>query len=299
MPSKRRDPAEAALGGPERATPPTGGAADPGPALALASSLPTSPPVAPPASAPEHDLTRERPATSRQTGKRQRRPSRRERKAQQAAVAATTVPTGPVPIPKAGRSRRAPRRGRRVHRILRRIDLWSVFKLALVLNTCIYASVLMATAGLWAFLNSSGLVSKFESFMKDVGFNNWTFHGPQMFKGVAAGGAVLVLAFSVIAVLVAGLVNVVSELTGGIRLTVIEEEPSSGYRIKRNPTLAEWEARHQPGGAGDQAGGGGVAAASNGHPAPSAASAPADPAGGDRAGRSTDRPGTVQGSPGL
>lgn len=144
--------------------------------------------------------------------------------------------------PASVKGRKAPRRGRRVHRIVRRIDLWSVLKLALVLYTCVYAAVLMATAGLWAFLNSAGLVDKFESFMKDVGFDNWQFHGALMFKGVAAAGAILVLALSVLTLVFAGLVNVVSELTGGIRITVIEEEPSSGYRRKVNPTLAEWEA---------------------------------------------------------
>jgi hypothetical protein len=133
-----------------------------------------------------------------------------------------------------------------VQRIVRRIDLWSVLKLSLVLYTCIYASVLMATAGLWAFLNSAGLVSKFESFMKDVGFNNWEFHGAQMFKGVAAGGAVLVLAFALLTLVAVGLVNVVSELTGGIRVTVIEEAPEHvPPRLRGNPTLAEWEASQQ------------------------------------------------------
>lgn len=134
-----------------------------------------------------------------------------------------------------------------MYRIVRRIDLWSVMKLSLVLFTCVYAAVLMAVAGLWAFLNSAGLVDKFESFMKDVGFNNWEFHGAQMFKGVAAAGAILVLAVSLLSVVAIGLVNVVSELTGGIRITVIEEEPPRQAMRRRaaNPTVAEWEARQK------------------------------------------------------
>ena len=169
-----------------------------------------------------------------------------------------------------------------MHRVIRRVDLWSVLKLALVLYTCIYAAVLMATAGLWAFLNSSGLVDKFESFMRDVGFNNWQFHGPQMFKGVAAAGAILVLAFSVMSVVVVGLVNVVSELTGGIRITVIEEEPSSGHRRRVNPTLAQWEAEQQSARRrGDPANGSGGRGTR------------------DPAGAPSQAPTTVSGSPGL
>lgn len=126
---------------------------------------------------------------------------------------------------KAKQADRAPRRGRRVKRIVRRVDLWSVLKLALVLYTCLYSAALLAVAGLWAFLNSAGLVDRFESFMKDVGFDKFQFRGSEMFRGVVAGGAVLVLAGAVLTVIGFALLNVVSELTGGLRLTVIEEEP--------------------------------------------------------------------------
>ncbi len=207
------------------------------------------------------------PATNAGNGQAPRRAasSRQLRKAAKAERREVAAAAAPVPV----KGRKSSRRGRRVHRIVRRIDLWSVLKLALVLYTCVYAAVLMATAGLWAFLNSAGLVDKFENFMKDVGFDNWQFHGAPMFKGVAAAGAILVLALSVLTLVFAGLVNVVSELTGGIRITVIEEEPSSGYRRKVNPTLAEWEAGQRNDGpppAPKAAGGNGGASATR-HPA--------------------------------
>jgi hypothetical protein len=116
------------------------------------------------------------------------------------------------------------RRGRRVKRVVRRIDLWSVLKLALLVYTCLYGAVLATLAALWGLLYSSGSVERLQSFLADVGLDNFTFYGDQMFRAAAAIGAVGVLAGTVITVLATALINVISEMTGGIRLVVIEED---------------------------------------------------------------------------
>lgn len=147
------------------------------------------------------------------------------------ATAAVPVVSGPQPD-EARRRRprpvedddRGPRRGRRVRRVIRRIDLWSVLKLAIVLYTCLYGAVLAAVALLWGIAYSSGQVDKLESFLADVGLENYRFYGDQMFRAVMAIGAVGVLAATLVTVLTAALVNVVSEITGGIRVVVIEED---------------------------------------------------------------------------
>jgi hypothetical protein len=118
----------------------------------------------------------------------------------------------------------APRRGRRVKRVVRRIDLWSVLKLALVVYTCAYVATLVTLAGAWGLLYSSGQIDKLESFLGDVGLDNFTFYGSQMFQASAAIGAVAVIAATVITVLATALVNLISEMTGGIRVVVIEED---------------------------------------------------------------------------
>lgn len=116
------------------------------------------------------------------------------------------------------------RRGRRVRRTVRRIDLWSVLKLSIVVYTCIYAAVLATIAALWALAYNGGLIDKLTSFLSDVGLENYHFYGDRMFKACAAIGAVAVLAGTVATVLATALVNVISEITGGIRFTVIEED---------------------------------------------------------------------------
>jgi hypothetical protein len=122
------------------------------------------------------------------------------------------------------RGGRRVRRGRRVKRVVRRIDLWSVLKLSLVVYTCLYIAVLATLAAVWGILYQSGNVDKLQSFLGDVGLENFTFYGNQMFRACAAIGAVGVMAGTVITVLATALVNVISEMTGGIRLIVIEED---------------------------------------------------------------------------
>ena len=86
------------------------------------------------------------------------------------------------------------RRGRRVHRVVRRIELWSVLKLSLIFYLCLYLAVLIALAVLWGLAYSTGSVDKVERFLADVGLDNFRFYGDQMFRACAAIGGVLVLA---------------------------------------------------------------------------------------------------------
>jgi hypothetical protein len=147
---------------------------------------------------------------------------------------ASPSPEQPAQTPLLGvRRPKERRRARRVTRVIRRIDLWSVLKLALVLYTCMYAATLAALVTIWAAAYSTGLVDKLQSFLGDVGLDNFRFYGDQMFRACAAIGAVLVLAGTLITVLTVALINLVSELTGGIRMVIIEEEPwpDAGQRV--------------------------------------------------------------------
>lgn len=100
-----------------------------------------------------------------------------------------------------------------------------MLKLSLVLYTCLYVATLAMLAVLWGIAYSSGQIENLQNFLGDVGLENYRFYGDQMFKACAAIGAVGVLAGTLLTVLTAALVNVISEMTGGIRLVVIEEDP--------------------------------------------------------------------------
>lgn len=137
---------------------------------------------------------------------------------------ASKQPTTKKAAAKTKPSGKARRRGRRVTRVVRRIDLWSVLKLSLAVYACLYLAVLMTLAALWGLAYSSGMIDNLQSFLEDVGLEDFTFYGDQMFKAAAAIGAVGVVAGTIITVLATALINVISEVSGGIRLVVIEEE---------------------------------------------------------------------------
>lgn len=123
---------------------------------------------------------------------------------------------------RAGRARPRPQ-ARRVRRVVRRIELWSVLKISLVFNTVMLGVVLGAVAILWGLANTTGLVEDLEGFLRDSGFEDFRFQGDRMFRKVAFIGAVGSLAFTVFIVLATALVNLISEVTGGIRFIVLEE----------------------------------------------------------------------------
>ncbi|HEU5150246.1 MAG TPA: DUF3566 domain-containing protein [Iamia sp.] len=129
------------------------------------------------------------------------------------------------------------RRGRRVTRILRRIELWSVLKIALVFNTIMLGIALGTVALLWALANTTGLVDDLEGFLREAGFEDFRFQGERMFEQVAFIGAVGALATTVFMVLAAALLNLIAEITGGIRFVVIEEivEPPRAATSARPP----------------------------------------------------------------
>ena len=97
-----------------------------------------------------------------------------------------------------------------------------MFKVALLASVACYIICLIAVAILWSLASTTGQVHHIEKFMREIGFNNWTFNGGELFQGVMLIGAVGLVVTSVMVTVWAALVNVVSELTGGIRFVVIE-----------------------------------------------------------------------------
>lgn len=111
---------------------------------------------------------------------------------------------------------------------MRRVQIWSVFKVALLGGLVFYVIGLLSLALLWSIATSAGQIHHLEKFMRDVGFENWSFNGVKLFEMAALVGAVAALAGSVLITLAGAVMNLISELTGGIRFTVIEVEHAPG-----------------------------------------------------------------------
>ncbi|MCU1345645.1 MAG: hypothetical protein JWL70_1911 [Acidimicrobiia bacterium] len=142
------------------------------------------------------------------------------------------VKTGPVAAVKAdsrraskGSSKRRAVRLRQVNRIVRRVDTWSVFKMAVLFFLTCYLVLLFAGVLLWGAFVSTGTLDKVENFIrKTFALDTFHFNGSQLFQGSLVLGAVLVVAGSAMVVAMSVFFNIFSELTGGVRVTVLEEE---------------------------------------------------------------------------
>ena len=140
-------------------------------------------------------------------------------------VAMPAVVPAPAPPPPPKVRRRARPRVRKVTRIVRSVDAWSVFKVALIFFLAM--GVVMMTAGvlLWNLAQSTGTLDNVEGFFREA-FNYDTFklESEPLFRAGLTLTALFVLAGTGLSVVMAVLFNLIADLTGGIRLTVLERE---------------------------------------------------------------------------
>jgi hypothetical protein len=115
-------------------------------------------------------------------------------------------------------------RARKVKRVVRRLDAWSVLKVSFIFYLCVYAVSLVSSVILWNVADRAGVIENIESFIEDLGaFETFEFVPDELLRGVALAGAVLAVLATGLTALGAVLFNLISDLVGGIRLTVIEE----------------------------------------------------------------------------
>jgi hypothetical protein len=129
-------------------------------------------------------------------------------------------------------------RARKVRRVIRHLDPWSVLKVSLLFYFCLFIVLMVAGVVLWNVAAAAGTISDIEGFFKDAGaFQSFSFDGFTIFRASVLIGLILVIAGTGINVLLAVLFNLISDLVGGVRVTVIEEESA------RPMPLTETQAR--------------------------------------------------------
>jgi hypothetical protein len=166
------------------------------------------------------------------------------------------VPPGGPGIRRRGRHStredRASRRGLRVNQRLWSIDPWSVFKISALFYLSLGLIILVAGTLLYNAGRSVGTVDQVESFVTRMGaygtctakadlpagtafeedddcaegqvlVGGFTIDDGTLFKAAAIGTAILVTAGSIGNVLLTVLINLLNELTGGLRHTIVKE----------------------------------------------------------------------------
>lgn len=116
-------------------------------------------------------------------------------------------------------------RARKVRRLVRHVEPWSVLKVSLIFYFCLWVILLVAGVILWSFAVTSGTIDNVENFITELfALESFEFNADEIFRASAIGGLVLVVAGSGFTVLMAVLFNLISDVTGGVRFTVVEEE---------------------------------------------------------------------------
>ena len=113
---------------------------------------------------------------------------------------------------------------RRVTRVVRDVDVWSVFKVGLVFHLVLFIVALIAVSLLWSVANSTGTIDNVENFFESFGWESFTFDGSALFGNFFAFGLLSAILGTGLWVVAAVMFNLITELVGGVRVTVLEEE---------------------------------------------------------------------------
>lgn len=136
--------------------------------------------------------------------------------------------------------------GRRVRRVVRKIDTWSVLKVSGLFSLSLVLVLLIAGVLLWLAGSAIGAIENVEKFMGAIGFEDFTFIGSQLLRGFVAAGLVLVALGTGFSVLVAVIYNLISDVVGGIELTVLEEDTRPAASAARTQPARSPRAEEQP-----------------------------------------------------
>ncbi|WP_309110026.1 DUF3566 domain-containing protein [Saccharothrix sp.] len=127
-------------------------------------------------------------------------------------------------------SARRPGRGpRRASLQVKRVDPWSVLKLALVLSVALFFVWLVAVGVLYGVLNGMGVWDKINNTANDLLQGNEASGDPLISAGRVFGvaaivGAVNIVLFTALATVGAFVYNVSADLAGGLEVTLSERE---------------------------------------------------------------------------
>ncbi len=115
---------------------------------------------------------------------------------------------------------------RRTTRTVRYIDPLSVFRVVLLAHFVLYIVLLLAGVLLWNVANATGTVDNVERFMESFGWETFEFNGGELFHQAWILGLFAVAGLTGLAVLAVTTFNLITDLVGGIRLTVVESHHS-------------------------------------------------------------------------
>ena len=145
--------------------------------------------------------------------------------ADQATVAPPEPAPAEAPVPaQRGRSKRAsPGRSRQAKVVLRKVGPWSGLKISFFFYLCVMVVILGAMMILYAILGAIGALDSLTRLIRDL-FADQSFqiHGGWLFSRGLSIGLALVVLWTLINVFIVFLYNLLSDVVGGIEVTLSE-----------------------------------------------------------------------------
>jgi hypothetical protein len=114
---------------------------------------------------------------------------------------------------------------RKVRRLVRHVDPWSMLKLSLLLSLCMWLILMIASVIMWTVARNAGTISSIENFVNSsLSLQDWTLDGDFIFRQWGLITLLLALGFTAATVVASLVFNLVSDIIGGVWVSVIEEE---------------------------------------------------------------------------
>jgi hypothetical protein len=149
-------------------------------------------------------------------------------------VATSMTPPAPAALIQPSSSPKLRRQAsRRTRVVIRRVGPLSVLKFSLIFSFCAMLIVYFALLIIFLILKAAGAIDSLEKILGYVFGNGTSTRGPtpvqidgaQLFTWLFFAGCVFAAAWSVISVFIALLYNLISDIVGGIEVTLAEKPP--------------------------------------------------------------------------
>lgn len=115
---------------------------------------------------------------------------------------------------------------RRVRRIIRKIDPWTALKVSLVFYIVLALAIVLSLIILWAIIESVGIPDRLDSFLNRLGLFEQTSFIPTdetLLRLAVFAGIAWTVIMTALTTLGAIMYNLVSDVVGGLEVTVLEE----------------------------------------------------------------------------
>jgi Transmembrane domain of unknown function (DUF3566) len=145
-------------------------------------------------------------------------------------------PAWPSTVVRAPAQTRLPRRGARRTRVeVRRVGPFSVLKFSLIFYFCVFLVIYLALAIIWAILSASGVIDSLEVLLGSIfppasptgeistrGAPPIEIDSGRLFTWLFVAGCIGVAVWSVINVFIAVMYNLISDIVGGVEVTLAD-----------------------------------------------------------------------------